>query len=661
MHVPFAREVLAITSTRRDDRASPSLDHVHEVLQMPLNHLGIVVREHDLRDGPPDFDPRRTRAVLTWLHDDAEAPEWLWPTLERAHAARLRIVHFGGFGPLARDPERLRGWLRRLGMVDDGPGSVDPLEIEVDFCGTAPFESRPLLGRVHAGPRNTSPANRPWLATTLSTSLAPPRHPVITGPWGGIALQPWAIRLGTGVGDRRWLIDPFAFFRAALGLTDAPAPDPNVVCGRRRFILHIDGDGFESPSTARHGELSARVMLEEVLDRFRLPTTVSVIIASLTDDYTVDPPTPEMELAREILARPYVEVASHAVLHPLHWRRRHTTGSAPHTVVWYDHLAHYDHSMVAEVRDSIRFINERLCAPEKRCQVMLWSGQANPTEEVVAACAEVGCVNLNGGVYRFDALHHSVGYVAPWGKQVGAEFQVYCGAANENVFEGFFDTMPGSFEHINQTLENTGTPRILKPANLYIHFYSAERPARLAALLRLITRWSQDEETVPCLASAYARAVRAAQERVRLQRVPGGWEVAGAGDCPTLRFDHTNRQVDWARSVGVVGARRIGESFYVHLSGATARIIWAAPDAAPRPHLEQTDHAVRDVVLTEDGITLLSESRGSRHLIIAGLPPASELEVSIDGLALPRQADRAGRVALKLTPQSGERVQVRVR
>ena len=106
--------------------------------------------------------------------------------------------------------------------------------------------------------------------------------------------------------------------------------------------------------------------------------------------------------------------------------------------------------MLAEVRDSITFINDRLLSEGKRCRVLLWSGRANPRPDAIRAVGELGCVNLNGGTFRWDDANDSVGFVLPWSKRVGDQLQVYCGAANENVFSGFFSTMPNAYWHIDE-------------------------------------------------------------------------------------------------------------------------------------------------------------------------------------------------------------------
>jgi hypothetical protein len=658
---PVRRHVVALVEGKR---ANPDTVNIaHELLEMPLNHLGMVVRYHYVGAGPPSEELLEgARAVLTYFNADTEAGDWLWPWLERAVEDHdLRIVHFGEFGPLLEsDPARLTAWLGRFGLDFEDIFYPGPLGVEVSLRDRASccFEADPRVDAVHTGPRDRSAANTPWVTTRYLLKREQLRTPVVTGPWGGLALDPWAVRKGTLDQDRRWYIDPFRFFREALDLEGVPAPHPSVLNGRRMWMLHLDGDGFESLSTVRSGEYAARVMLDEVFRRYELPFTVSIIVRGLTENYDVPEPTDRMRLAREILNLPHVEPASHGVLHTLQWQEdRITKKDRGMRLAWYEGLANYEYSTVAEVRKSIRFINERLLADGKRCRVMLWTGFANPYEDAIAASAEQGCWNVNGGVFRWDRWHDSVGFVSPWSRRVGRELQVYAGAANENEFEGFYDTMPGAFAHIDETIRRTGDPRILKPANIYIHFYSAEHPARLKSVHDLIRRWALGAATAPVHASVYARAVTSAVRTAWLLRTEEGWAFRDFGDCRTVRIDGELREVDWVRSSGLLGARRIGGSLYLHLAAPNAEVV-LAHESERRPHVYEANCLLEDAVLEADAVSFTARAFNPRLVILTGFPPHVTVTVSVDGTDRAGRSDADGRVRVELAGPGESRVRV---
>ena len=55
---------------------------------------------------------------------------------------------------------------------------------------------------------------------------------VVTGPWGGFAAAEYARFQFPGEAGAQWWLDPFAFFRDALGVGDWPRPDTTTLYGR---------------------------------------------------------------------------------------------------------------------------------------------------------------------------------------------------------------------------------------------------------------------------------------------------------------------------------------------------------------------------------------------------------------------------------------------
>ena len=637
-------------------KVTQDLEHAHAdmpftLLQMPLNYHGMRLVEHAYSDGElPDVDPTRVRAVGTWLAANDELPDWVWPWLQR-QPAHVRVLHLGSLQPLARgdDGQRLRAHLRRFGLGYDNQVVADPSRIKVRFPHPDhyPFESKPVYSRLHLGPWNTDQDNTVWVATQDVRNPRRERVPVVTGSWGGIGLQPWFVRVGGVEMDRRWYADPFAFCRQALGLDGVPAADPSVWNGRRMFVLHVDGDGFESASTVRLDSNCGAVFRDRIVDEWQVPMTISFIVASLTDEMQPAKPTARMRVAREIAERAWVELASHSVLHPLNWRRELHPRSLPRSVVWYRELNGYVHEMAAEVGASIAFIDQWLAPPAKRCRVMLWSGAANPTPDAIRAASDAGCVNLNGGLFRCDALHDSVGYVSPWGRQIGDQWQTFVGAPNENIYPGFFTTMPGAFGHVTQTIERTGGERILKPANVYCHFYSAEHPARLAALEQLLKRWIDEEETVPVFASTYAKAVQDAQYSCEVLRTASGFRWRGFGNCRTLRIEGLSDAVDWENSRGLLGMRRLGDRLFLHLAASDGEIAFAA-GAAAWLHIEHADCDLARVRLAPRELRFDAKGFRARRIVIAGAPPEANLRVAFDGQERLITCDSDGRYVVEL-------------
>jgi hypothetical protein len=659
--VPVRRHVIVLMGGKRP--LLETTDAAHAVLEMPMNHLGLVVLRRYLAEGPPP-EPwlDDACAVVTYFTSVGEACEWLWPWLEREVPRRkLRVVHFGNLGPLLQpDPERLTRWLAAFGLSYDDRYAEGAARVEVKLSEGCVLEADPRARAVHRGPR--SEGNRVWVETRDRLAPEDARAPVVTGAWGGLALDPWTLTEGTDHEERRWHLDPFLFFGEALGVRGVPAPHPSVLNGRRMWFLQVDGDGFESLSSVRPNTSSAQVMLDDVFRHYALPFTVSVIVRSLAEDYLVVEPTPKMELARVILNLPNVEPASHGVLHTLRWEEEAPPGATAGQggLMWYASLANYAYSRVNEVRESIRFINERLLVPPRRCALMLWTGNALPPEEAILAATEMGARNLNGGVFRWDPWFDSVGFVSPWSRRVGKALQVYAGAANENDFEGFFDTMPGAFGHVAETIARSGAPRVLKPADVYAHFYSAENPVRLHALHALIRRFAIEEETAPVFASTYVEAVEAAVDRARVRRMPDGWLLQDFGACRTARMDGEPRDVDFEKSRGLLGARRVKDSLYLHLAGSDARVV-LAERPAPRPHVEQANCLLERARLLPGGVTVTATAHNERVVVLAGFPPNAPVALLVGEEPSDRQADAKGRVEVRLAGAGSTTLTVRAK
>jgi hypothetical protein len=238
--------------------------------------------------------------------------------------------------------------------------------------------------------------------------------------------------------------------------------------------------------------------------------------------------------------------------------------------------------------------------------------------------------------------------------------QVYAGAGNENEYEGFWDRLPTAYKHVDVTITRTGTGRIIKPANVYLHFYSAERPGRLKAAQQLIRKWGLEQRTSPVVASEYCKAVYAATTTARLFRNDAGWRFAGFGLCRTLRIDGEKRSVDFEKSTGLLGALQRDGSLFLHLSGPEGTVVLAdAP--APHPHVAEANHILYDADLNPKSVAVSSEALFPRLIIFAGLPPKAALDLVVDGETKEVASDETGRFTYRAKRSGRIRVEVRVR
>ena len=639
--------------------------HISQLVEMPLNYLGLVVRERHVAAGPPPTAwLADVRAVVTWFEHGAPAPDWVVPWLTEVVPARVPfVVHLGSLQPL-RDADRraFDAWMAARGLAWEDTFASGAARVNVDVLverSLCAFEGKPERDARHEGPRSISASHTPWIRTTVRGGDGPSCTPVLVAPWGGLALQPWIVRLGGRHDERRLYLNLFAFLRRALRMERVPAPQPAVRCGRRLFFFHVDGDGFESVSWIDNRKRSAEVFRKEIVERFQLPCTLSVIVASLTDTLEPEQSTRLMQIAKDLFALPYVEVASHGVIHPFEWAAVFGDEPDVRKKFAYPGLKSFAYSPVAEVRDSITFIRKHLLPTGKDCVGMLWTGDCVPPADAIEEAGRLGCWNLNGGTFRWDSSFDSIAFVSPWTRRLDGQTQVYAAAANDNEFPGFYDTNPTAFEGVNETIARTGSPRILKPANVYAHFYSAERRPRLKALQALLMRWGVKAPTFPTHASVYVRAVQDALH-ARVERTESGWRLTDFGTCRTARIDDEPRTVDLRASTGLLGFRRTGRSLHLHLDGPEADVV--LHEGAPgRPWLVEANCEVTDFDAKDARVSLRCQAFVPRTLTLAGLPPHRDASLSVDGAHRIVRTDGEGQVTLALAPGGPSAVELQVR
>ena len=307
-------------------------------------------------------------------------------------------------------------------------------------------------------------------------------HPVFTTDWGGAALDPYVF-FNRPDAVPFWLLDPFAFFAEILDLESWPTPDPSTRDGVRLFYSHIDGDGFRHQSTVKKGQTSAEVVLEEVIEKYPVPFTCSVIeseIRGLIIDQKREDEKRLTEIARSIFALPKVEAASHAYTHPFFWdpNDKQAQYYAEPFLQLTPPFQVKEIDLQREIVGSINYIEENLLPQGKKVKMFLWSGNCRPHPEAVRITRELGIENMNGGDTTISRKHPTLTQVAPRVLPWGGELQVHAANQNENVYRGRWkpyghSDVPfyGGYIHAIESFQKTESPRRLKPVNIYFHFY----------------------------------------------------------------------------------------------------------------------------------------------------------------------------------------------
>ncbi|MFN0299841.1 MAG: bifunctional glycoside hydrolase 114/ polysaccharide deacetylase family protein [Burkholderiales bacterium] len=590
------RKILMLYGSERGERAL-ELEYVARYAAGPLNWLGYVPTYREVSSGSLPNHPLAGRyaGIVTWFYGElGPNAKPVAALLQRAIREGVRVAVIGSFG-FAPGKE-----LNEALPVKSRAYPASQPAVRFERREGLGFELEPFADRRTFFPLTASGAE---VAVQLANNRGDTMDAVAYAPWGGYAIDPYAIIELPNERGARWTLQPFEFFRRALALPQIPMPDVTTENGRRLMLVHIDGDGFASraefvpdwaapiaklvelpgapkktpPGHAalQGGIFAAEVLLRDVLERYRIPTTMSVIQGEVGPSGLYRDLSPVLEdIARSMFKLPHVEIASHSYSHPFRWQRAATSDGAPAALPLKD----YRFDLATEVDGSVRYIEERLAPPGKKVRLFQWTGDCNPDADALARVYQAGIGNMNGGDTWITRAEPSVTLVAPLGVPRGELFQVFAPNQNENIYTNSFRGPFFGYQRVIETFELTDTPRRLKPINIYFHTFSASKRASLSAVQRVYD-WALAQQPHPVHASEYFAKVLDFNRMV-IAQAAGGLLIRGAGDLRALRMPVAAGYPDLAKSRGVAGyADHQGER-YLHLAGHEALV--ALTRTAPR-------------------------------------------------------------------------------
>jgi hypothetical protein len=370
---------------------------------------------------------------------------------------------------------------------------------------------------------------------------------------------------------RYWRINPFVFLNSVFDTGGLPRIEPNLISGQRTYFSHVDGDGFNSYSWYRTGQICGQVLLDEIYTNAaygQLPVTLSVIGAEIDENTTHCLPITKM-VVQKLYTLDNVEAATHAYAHPMDWRTRELCWPGIEIS-----KSVYTYDVRRETVNTLAMVNN-LAPSEKPATMILWSGNCNPDEEALRLIREGGYANMNGGDTRYDSKIPSITGIAPPSVRVGNEIRVNTGEANDYILTDEWVDF-GGFSALIETFEKSSNPLLL-PLNIYYHFYAGERKEALIALKKNLN-WVLEHDVTPIWTSDYSKII-VASRKARLYRIPdGGFLIRQDGSIPTLRFDDDGsgkiKFPDLRRCKGVTGWCHLNEALYVYLDGSYEQSIF---------------------------------------------------------------------------------------
>ncbi len=625
-----------------------TFESAHRFLAMPLNYLGYTVTYQEVGQALPDYPlaGRYAGVVAMFAADVVNAR--VAPLLKSAIDQGIKVALFGSLG-LPRG-EVLKATLGLATGASAGEKSGEaarqPSRLSIDVQDPLiGFEAQPLPDRrrffalAAVGGRSLLRLRSDGGVSMDAAALM---------PWGGYVLAPYSLMSLPANKGERWVVRPIEFLRAALAMPVMPVPDITTENGRRLMMVHIDGDGFASRAEMPGTPFAGEVLLREVLEKYRVPTTVSVIQGELAADglYPKDSPALE-DIARRIFRLPQVEIASHSYSHPFRWHQVEMENSIDAAETYNLSIPGYRFNIKTEIDGSLKYIDSRLAPAGKRAAVFLWTGDSNPGEDSVEQVYAAGVLSMNGGETLITRAAPSLTLVSPVGIRKGDYYQIYAPNQNENVYTNLWTGPFYGYERVIETFELTDRPWRLKPIDIYYHSYSATKRASLAALHR-VYQWALDQRVMNIYASEYIAKALDFMRMTVARTLEGTWVVRGAGQLRTMRMAAAAGYPDLAAGSGVAGYAVHNDQRYLHLAAAEARFA-IVPAVSGVPYLADANARLEHATLSASGLSLEfnahlplafslgnaqgCEVRAGQQLVlpVAGVGAAGRYETKQDG------------------------------
>ena len=629
------REVLMIFDSRETE--SQALSEVHMLLAMPLEYMGYVpvyldIAKHALPEGVLKGS---YAGVAMWNRGDVNTPgyrDWLVKNLKDN-------TPFAFFGTLGTENDTELNQL--LGITSVADVEEDTLALKsTDAMSDFEIEIPPRLSALSMMIKSQHQANTSHMRFTDINKKE--IDTVITGPWGGVALQPTVVEMDI---DKQvdWIINPFSFLRKALHLTNAPMPDITSENGYRLWLAHIDGDALPSWAELPGRRLGAEVLYDEILTQYDLPHTVSIVEAEMTSLGQYFDRGPRMvNIARKTFELDNVELATHTYSHPFRWNLIHNGDASGKQNL---PVSNYRYNTEREIVGSLDYINQNLAPPHKRANIVLWTGTATPTAEALEIVQRHGLLNMNGGNTRISSSSPSVASISANARVINDIVQVYAPIINENVYTNNWTGPFDGYRDVLQTFAMTDYPRRVKPINVYYHNYIGTKAASLRSL-KEVYEWSVRQKIFPVFASEYMVKVPDFRNAGVAQYLDGKWKLSGLGSIRSLRILSKSAWPDLSSTRTIIGAKSLHDGIYLHTNGADTVSFHISREKPQRPYLVASNAKVESWRIT---------SRGRISFRLKGHSPVT-LELSGDKRFCDlRQQDNV--INGELTPEGNTRYQ----
>lgn len=584
------RKILLLYKGKQNNAFAKMNNYLSRAVSMPLNYMGYTTVLQNISDQglPKNLSAKEYAGIIIALDGlflGKEQELYLWYRTQIQKKIPLVILNNLGF---SLTPQKLKPFglsipdfifpAHKVKMVYKSPlmgYEIPPVATEDNFVPLRLLQGKSLL--------------------KLEDETGAVFDVAAITPWGGYFLTNnylIFVNGGTDNGDDRWTIDPFNFFKQALRLPDRPVPDATTENGTRLMIAQIDGDGFANKGQWYKGPFVAEIMRKEFLERYSIPTTVSIIEGELAPYGLYPALSSQLEaIAKQIFALPNVEIASHTFSHPFQWHKAEAyKGNKvnPFSLP----IPNYRLNLRREVYGSVEYINNKLAPVGKKCKAFLWSGDGDAPEEALKYVYELGLANINPGTL-ITKYYSSMTDVSSLGLYEGPYFQVFAPIGNDNEAIALEDTFYSLID-ILDSFKLTDKPRRLKAIDIYVHFFTLSQMAGVQALHKVYA-WALAQPVMNIYVSDFFNIVSDFNDLV-IAKKGEGWLFETNDSLRELRIPLSMGYPDLISSRNVIGYSLYNEDVYIHLGPGGEAYVSLTTKPASIPFLVESNVRVKRFV-----------------------------------------------------------------
>ena len=671
------RTVLAVYDSSDEETKNDDNNFIRNNLEVVLNYLGMKVVYHDIQKGiPSKAQTDEIIGILSWFRDDSipmaeEYCEWVLGEIKKGK----KFIILGSFGAFIDSNTQKNTPIKKveevfiaLGLEYDGDWTDNPFVIRIEYQdkGMTEFE-RTLVNEINVYERigSINPKNKVYLSLSRSDVYGSKSDLVVVTPSGGYAMDEYVMLYDYASGQVRWRIDPFSFISEALALEDIPTYDTTTLFGQRIFYSHIDGDGFRNLSEVDREKFSSEIILEEIINKYKLPITASFISADIDPKYFGSERL--FGIAKKIAFQNNVEVGVHGFSHPLDWAKKLTA----YKIKGYSRIeerlddselkseSNYGEAAKVIVSDkeyiereifgASDYLNKNLMPEDKKVAINQWTGNCEPTEAAIIGANNSNLFNINGGDGRIDRYYSSYTNFSPLSRKVGNVLQFFTSSPNENIYtnewggpyDGYINVIETFKETEYPTFTNNKIPRRVAPINVYYHFYSGEKKQSLEALKK-VYEYASSQKIIPIFTSEYISIVKGFMSGKEDKVNDGGWKFSNYGDCRTIRVNGKEKYPDLKKSKGIIGYSYWENYTYIYLTNTNEAILFFSDFKTDQPYLREATAIIYDISFSKLKIDFSSRVFYSGKYVFSNMLPRTMYNVSYE-----KEKNLAGNKSIK--------------